>query len=147
MLSFPIGQMVRSEIAGADTVRHLKREDAIYVTLHRDAASEWRPVGLSPDYPSSVADGDTVLKGRINYNYETTPVARRSDGAATPPVFNLGVRYGMESYFVPEASGKSIEDNVRERKVEAIVAVGRDGTAALKGLMIGGERHEDPPIL
>ena len=34
-----------------------------------------------------------------------------------------------------------------EHKIEAIVAVGADGTAVLKGLVIHGERHVDPPLL
>ena len=40
-----------------------------------------------------------------------------------------------------------MEASVRDKKIEALIAVDADGTAALKGLIIGGERHEDPPML
>jgi uncharacterized membrane-anchored protein len=57
------------------------------------------------------------------------------------------MRYGVETYFVPEGTGRALESKVRDHKIEAIVAVGADGQAALKGLVIDGERHVDPPLL
>jgi uncharacterized membrane-anchored protein len=57
------------------------------------------------------------------------------------------MRYGIETYFVPEGTGRALESQVREHKIDAILAVGSDGTAALKGLVIDGERHVDPPLL
>lgn len=59
----------------------------------------------------------------------------------------VAIRYGIESYFVPEGAGKALEQGVQDKKIQALVAVGSDGTAALKGLIVGGERHEDPPLL
>ncbi len=59
----------------------------------------------------------------------------------------VNVRYGIENCFVPEGTGRALEDKVRAHKIEAIVAVAADGTAALKGLIVDGERHEDPPLL
>lgn len=148
ILGYTFGQMIRSSIPGGDSIARLDREDPVYVTLHPDGQKGWMPVGLSPVYPSTVAAGETVLKGRINYNYNDTVVAGVTNGqTAQRTNSNLSVRYGIESYFVPEGTGMAIEDNVRDKKVEAIVAVGQDGTAALKGLIVGGERHDDPPIL
>jgi len=40
-----------------------------------------------------------------------------------------------------------LESKVREHKIDAILAVGADGSAALKGLVVDGERHVDPPLL
>jgi uncharacterized membrane-anchored protein len=78
-----------------------------------------------------------VLKGRVNrvWRPESSP-----DQA-------LIMRYGVETYFVPEGTGRALESKVREHKIEAIVAVGADGQVALKGLVIDGERHVDPPLL
>ena len=56
------------------------------------------------------------------------------------------MRFGIESYFVAEGTGKVLEDSVREKKIQALVAIGTDGSAALKGLVIDGQRHEDPPL-
>ena len=56
-------------------------------------------------------------------------------------------RYGIESYFVPEGTGKVLETQVGEKRIRALVAVGRDGTAALKGLEVDGRLvHREPLI-
>jgi len=46
------------------------------------------------------------------------------------------IRFGIESYFVPEGQGKPYEDAARNRKLSAEVVVATDGQAALKGLVI-----------
>jgi uncharacterized membrane-anchored protein len=88
-------------------------------------------------FPKNVAASDVVLKARVKSVW-LGPDASRG-------VINL--RYGIETYFVPEGTGRALEDKVREHKIDAIVAVGEDGTAVLKGLAIDGERHVDPPLL
>ena len=35
----------------------------------------------------------------------------------------MRVRYGIESYFVPEGQGKKLEDLAREKKLATLVAV------------------------
>jgi uncharacterized membrane-anchored protein len=84
-----------------------------------------------------VAPADIVLKGRVD----------RIWGARTDSGGTINMRYGIETYFVPEGTGRAIESQVREHKIDAIVAVGPDGSAALKGLVIDGERHVAPPLL
>jgi uncharacterized membrane-anchored protein len=88
-------------------------------------------------YPSHVAPGDVVLKGRVQSIWKTN----------NPEETVMNIRYGIEQYFVPEGTGRVLEDQVRDHKIEAIVTVGSDGTAALKGLVVDGRRHEDPPLL
>jgi len=56
-----------------------------------------------------------------------------------PPSAPVPVTYGIESYFVPEGEGRALETLVGEKRVRALVAVGRDGTAALKGLLVDGK--------
>jgi uncharacterized membrane-anchored protein len=108
-----------------------------YVTLRPDGAGGWSVAGLAPDYPAELKTGDVVLKARVRSVWHPE---NASDA-------QLNLRYGIESYFVPEGTGRAIEAKVRERKIEAIVAVDAAGTAALKGLVIDGERHVDPPLL
>ena len=138
-LGYPISPLRRSALPGGDRVAKLNSGAAIYVTLSPESAGGWKPVALAATYPPDVTQGDVVIKGRVQYNYG-------GDAANTGANDNLAVRYGIESYFVPEGTGKPIELSIRDRQVAAIVAVGPDGTAALKGLVIGDERHEDPPI-
>ena len=92
---------------------------------------------MTADYPRDVAASDIVLQGRVKSIWRPE---NKSD-------VQLNIRYGIESYFVPEGTGKALETKVREHKIEAIVAVDASGSAALKGLVVDGERHVDPPLL
>jgi uncharacterized membrane-anchored protein len=57
------------------------------------------------------------------------------------------VRYGIESYFVPQGEGPRLEALARNRKLAALVAVDKSGNAAIKGLIIDGElQYEEPPL-
>lgn len=108
-----------------------------YVTLSPNPAGGWTVGGVAPEVPATVAPSDVVLKGRVDRLWRAQPA---SDSF-------INMRYGIETYFVPEGTGRALESQVREHKIDAIVAVGADGTAALKGLVIDGERHVDPPLL
>jgi len=96
-----------------------------------------KAIRVTADYPGDVAASDIVLQGRAKSIWRPE---NNSD-------IQLNLRYGIESYFVPEGTGKALETKVREHKIEAIVAVDASGSAALKGLVVDGERHVDPPLL
>lgn len=108
-----------------------------YVTMNAAPEGGWTETHVGSQYPSQVAPGEVVLKGRVNSVW-------KADSSAETVV---NVRYGIENYFVPEGTGRALEDKVRTHKIEAVIAVAADGTAALKGLIVDGERHEDPPLL
>ncbi len=108
-----------------------------FVTMTPKPDGGWSETHVGRVFPSQVAPGEIVLKGRVLSTWKSQNPAET--------VVNL--RYGIEKYFVPEGTGRALEDKVRAHKIEAIVAVGSDGTAALKGLVVDGERHEDPPLL
>ncbi|HVZ04279.1 GDYXXLXY domain-containing protein [Hyphomicrobium sp.] len=108
-----------------------------FVTLSPKPDGGWTVKELSTTYPKEVASGDVVLKGRVHNAW--------GGAGAYDKVLNM--RYGIETYFVPEGTGRALESKVRDHKIDAIVAVGGDGTAALKGLIVDGERHVDPPLL
>ena len=69
------------------------------------------------------------------------PIRIERDGGPYPHI-----KYGIESYFVPEGEGKRLEDLVRERKLQVLVAVGADGEAAIKGLLIDGALQYEEPL-
>jgi uncharacterized membrane-anchored protein len=108
-----------------------------YVTLTPVSDNHWSVSSVTPAFPKDVAPSDLVLKARIKSAW------RPQDKSDT----TLNVRYGIEAYFVPEGTGRALESKVREHAIQAVLAVGRDGTAALKGLVVDGERHVDPPRL
>ena len=53
------------------------------------------------------------------------------------------VKYGIESYFVPENTGSDLEQATRTGAVKAVISVDRDGNAAIKGLIVNGTRHDE----
>lgn len=109
---------------------------AIYVTLQPDAEKGWVPIAYQASYPGAIEPGHAVLKGFVIDRWS-------AEGPGQP----VSVRYGIESYFVPEGEGLKLEQLVRERKIEAVIALGSDGTAALKGLLSDGKPISTQPAL
>lgn len=113
----------------------------IYVTMTPGSDNTWSVAKVSASYPKEngpkeIGTGDAVIKGRVE----------RIDRNGGPDKAWVNARFGIESYFVPEGTGKVLEQQVRDQKIQAILAVGADGTVATKGLIIGGERHVAPPL-
>jgi uncharacterized membrane-anchored protein len=115
----------------------LKRGAVVYVTLQKGAGDRWQVAGWSAVPPATSGPDQIVLKGRVEYASAATP---RSPGQAT-------VSYGIETFFVPEGTGTELEKLVGEKKLNALVAVGEDGTAAIKGLIVEGKRVYEEPLL
>ena len=132
-LGYPISSFDFPAVSVPAGLRH---DGPVYVTIKPDAASPWKVVSLSTGYPLNADEGSAILKGRISNLYD--------DRAAG--VYHVTVRYGIESYFVAEGTGKPLEEQVRDHKIETVIALAPDGTAAIKGLVIDGVRHLDPPL-
>jgi hypothetical protein len=58
----------------------------------------------------------------------------------------LGIKYGIESYFVPEGEGREIESARNEGKVSIVAAVTPSGRAAIKRLLLDGKPVYDEPM-
>lgn len=114
----------------------IKRNDEIYVVLQKAPNGTWSYISLSKTHPTDLAENRIAVRARVQSLWNNR------GGAQT----TLRLRYGIEKYFVPEGTGKELEKKVRERQIRAIVAVGSDGEAAIKGLEISGKRMIDPPL-
>lgn len=136
-LGYDISTLKKSDTESDPEFAGVEAGQDIFVTLSPKPEGGWTETHVGTVYPSQVAATDIVLKGHVLSTWKNQ----------TPPETLINVRYGIEQYFVPEGTGRVLEDKVRSHKVEAILAVGSDGTAALKGLAVDGERHEDPPLL
>lgn len=111
--------------------------DAVYTTLKKAEGTKWDVASVAPAYPASVAPDQVVLKARVEYVYPG-PEPGRLTGR---------LRYGIESYFVPEGTGLKIEQQVRDHKIDAVLAVSASGEVAIKGLIVDGKRVHDEPLL
>ena len=114
-----------------------KRGEDIYVTLQKGDGGKWTVAGASLEPPTGATADQVVLKGRVQYS---------SPGSEQAPA-QTGVRYGIESFFVPEGTGRELEALVRERKLSALIAVDNEGNAGIKGLIVDGQRVYEEPLL
>jgi uncharacterized membrane-anchored protein len=107
------------------------RDQTVYVTLERDAGEveAWKPVAVARTLPTGLSPNQIAIRGRTN-RY----------------AWNL-INYGLESYYLPEGTGRRIEEMARKSQLSAIVAIDGGGRAAIKGLVIDGKRVYDEPLL
>lgn len=137
VLSYEISQV------DAPAAEGFRRGDTVYVTLAPGPDGLARVTAVGRSKPS-VARGETALAGRVRSSGGCSP------GADGRPDCSLGrqrlrVDYGLESYFVPQFSGRAIERTARDR-VEVVAAVSGSGQAAIKRLLIDGKTvHAEPP--
>jgi uncharacterized membrane-anchored protein len=120
--------------AGAE---RLRRGADIYVTLQKSADGIWQVARASPTPPADTGADQIVLRGRVHYI--------SAPGRDTPG--QLSLRYGIESFFVPEGTGRELETLVRDKKLSALIAVDADGNAGIKGLIVDGKRVYEEPLL
>jgi uncharacterized membrane-anchored protein len=136
-LSYEFSRLTKPTAANDPEFLGFSPRASAFVTISPKPGGGWAVKHIGTVYPSNVAPDEVVIKGTVVSTWKNQQSAETIAMA----------RYGIEQYFIPEGTGSDIEAKIREHKIEAIVAVAPDGTAALKGLVVDGERHEDPPLL
>jgi uncharacterized membrane-anchored protein len=131
-------EVSRVPLAGApppaDGTRRVPRQP-VYVTLEQGPDGTWKRTAAATEKPSRVAPHQVILQGLTRSERWQW---RQGEAA---------VRYGIESYFVPEGKGLELEKLVREKKMAAVIAIDRHGRAAIKALVIDGKRVYEEPLL
>lgn len=140
VLGYEISQVPRSLIAGK-----VERGEQVFVQLTLDNGV-WQPRSVSRAYPAATAlpGSDVVIAARVMYAPRDEPVGGGTDtpGSAS----RVTLRYGIESFFVPEGSGREIERDVGAKKVVAHIAVDQRGRAAIRALSVDGILIEARPL-
>jgi len=94
--------------------------DTIYVALEKKKGSGFHSIAdFSRDHGELKKRFGVILKGTVDDNY-----------------YSLRIRYGLETYFVPQNEGKEIETSMAD--VSAEVSIADDGRSALSKLFIAG---------
>jgi uncharacterized membrane-anchored protein len=111
----------------ADDLSGYDEERDVYVTLEKDSRGVGHVNGVSADRP-----GGLYLKGSLSRGY-----------------YGFTVRYErINAYYVPEGTGRAIEDKISDTDVTADLRVFR-GSAVIRGLVFteedggGGTRSDD----
>ena len=139
VLSYRIGTVDMPK----DVTVPFTRGQQVFVTLRPDASNKSRAVAISAERPA-VSGADIVISGLVSApsTCQLNDAGNRDCKLGNNAV---GVRYGLESYFVPQGEGKKIELMPRAR-VEVVAAVAPSGQAAIKRLLIDGAPvYDEPP--
>jgi uncharacterized membrane-anchored protein len=126
-----------------DATGSFTRGQKVFVTLRPDANNKTRAVAISAE-PPAVSGSDIVISGWVSSpsNCPLNEAGTRDCKAGSRAV---DVRYGLESYFVPQGEGKKIETTEKAR-LEIVAAVAPSGQAAIKRLLIDGKPvYDEPP--
>lgn len=117
-----------------------EKNEPFYVTLRKGEGDNWQAVAGATEPPAQVGPDEVVIKGRVDYTTSPAPEQKQE------PVV-VGLHYGIESFFVPEGTGRDLETMVGDKKISALIAVDSGGQAAIKGLISEGKRVYDEPLL
>jgi len=143
VLRYRISRLIPAALEGEDD---FARNDRIYVALRPTQGQSWQPFAVHKALPG--VTGDVVfLRGRVSEVRRITlrPTGEPATEACKEGCTALFVDYGIESYFVPEGTGKELEERRDQRLIQAIVRVSDTGKAAIRALMVGGTlRHQEP---
>lgn len=131
------------EPAALDGDKAFERNQPVFVRVAPGADGLAEAKGVYLARPPAAAGG-AVLEAKVT---STGACVMNANG---DPDCNAGrrairVSYGLESYFVPQGTGRAIETTERAR-LEIVAAVSASGQAAIKRLLIDGKLvHQEPP--
>jgi uncharacterized membrane-anchored protein len=113
ILSYGISRLELEKVAGDDTFA---------------SGDEWNAVAITKAKPH-VVQGGTPIRGTVDF-------VESADNARPAAV---RVSYGIESYFVPEGTGRAIEEERQKGDLSADIAIDTQGRAAIKAMRRKGQ--------
>ncbi|TYL85145.1 GDYXXLXY domain-containing protein [Bradyrhizobium rifense] len=132
VLGYDISQLPAGALAGQPTA---ERNPVVFVKLAPDANGLYQAVSVHAA-PVTVTAPEVLIRGRVSYSCGST---------SRTFCDKLTIRYGLESYFVPEGEGKTLEQARNQQKLRVVAAVLPSGRAAIKRLLLDGEPvYEEP---
>ena len=147
ILNYAITELPLGDLDGDDA---FEPGAPIYVELTPEG-DIWKPVAVWRAFREA-APGHAIMRGRVGYVSPGSFVTDAPDGngepmrEACPDCGRAIVSYGIESYFVPEGEGRELEDSRNACRITVDVALGKDGTPAIKQLRLDGEPVYQEPL-
>lgn len=133
--SVPSGALQDVARPGKDSFTTFEpREVFVKLAPNRDGFHEAVSVHAAP---VDVTNAEVLIRGRVSGGGYCN--------ADYSKYCTLQVRYGLESYFVPEGEGGKLEAARNQRKLTVVAAVTPTGRAAIRRLLIDGEPVYDEP--
>jgi uncharacterized membrane-anchored protein len=133
VLRYDISQLPAGALAGKSAET---RNPVVFVKLAPNAAGLYEAVSVSAE-PVAVTAPEILIRGRVSYSC-----------GSTSRIFcdKLTIKYGLESYFVPEGEGRKLEQARNQQKLRVVAAVLPSGRAAIKRLLLDGEPVYEEPL-
>ncbi|UPK26831.1 GDYXXLXY domain-containing protein [Bradyrhizobium sp. 195] len=133
VLRYDISQLPAGALAGkpADA-----RNPIVFVKLAPNADGLYAAVSVHAA-PVPVTTPEVLIRGRVSYSCGSD-VRTFCD--------KLTIKYGLESYFVPEGEGGKLEQARNQQKLRIVAAVLPSGRAAIKRLLLDGEPVYEEPL-
>ncbi|MGX4801487.1 GDYXXLXY domain-containing protein [Bradyrhizobium guangdongense] len=132
VLRYDISELPAGALAGQPAA---ERNPIVFVKLAPDASGLYQAVSVHAA-PVPVNASEILIRGRVTYSC-----------GSDSRIFcdRLTIKYGLESYFVPEGEGRKLEQARNARKLRIVAAVLPSGRAAIKRLLLDGEPvYEEP---
>ena len=132
VLRYDISEVPAGALAGQPAA---ERYPVVFVKLAPDAGGLYQAVSVHAA-PVPVNAPEILIRGRVTYSC-----------GSDSRIFcdSLTIKYGLESYFVPEGEGRKLEQARNARKLRIVAAVLPSGRAAIKRLLLDGEPvYEEP---
>lgn len=133
VLRYDISQLPAGALAGktAET-----RNPVVFVKLAPNANGLYEAVSVAAE-PVTVTAPEILIRGRVSYSCGST---------SRTFCDKLQIKYGLESYFVPEGEGRKLEQARNQQKLRVVAAVLPSGRAAIKRLLLDGEPVYEEPL-
>ncbi|AWL92923.1 putative membrane-anchored protein [Bradyrhizobium ottawaense] len=133
VLRYDISQLPAGALAGktADA-----RNPVVFVKLAPNADGVYAAVSVHAE-PVPVTAPEVLIRGRVSHSCGSN-VRTFCD--------RLTIKYGLESYFVPEGEGGKLEQARNQQKLRIVAAVLPSGRAAIKRLLLDGEPVYEEPL-
>lgn len=128
-LNYAIGSIDLHRLEGDND---FEEYDSVYLTLQPDTPY-WKPVAAHKQLPV-LETTQVALKGKV----------RRVTKGDEPEwdMVTLEVRYGLETFFIPEDTGLALEKLLRDTdKVAIKIAVDHRGKSGILAILINGEER------
>lgn len=135
VLRYDISQVQAGALAGQPAA---ERNPVMFVKLAPNANGLYEAVSVHAE-PVAVTAPELLIRGRVTHYGGFCGSPRRTF------CDTLLIKYGLESYFVPEGEGKKLEQARNQQKLRVVAAVLPSGRAAIKRLLLDGEPvYEEP---
>jgi uncharacterized membrane-anchored protein len=125
VLNYDISRLDVKKIEGDDS---FESGDTAYVVLRKGEGEDWTAVAVWKK-PVTTSGNDVAVRATVN-SFDTMSGDSPS---------NVWLTYGVESYFVPQGTGRAIEEQARAGKLSVDIAIDDKGRAAIKALRSNGK--------